>query len=55
MDCNCKECPYRITLAIMFDIHIWKDDCDKYETDYCKEQKSSNGDDYGKECSLQKM
>ena len=55
MDCNCKECPYRITLAIMFDIHIWKEDCDKYETDYCKEQKSSNGDDYGKDCKQLKQ
>ena len=35
VDCRCKECPYRIALAIMFDIHIWKEDCDRYETDYC--------------------
>ena len=32
---NCKDCPYRITLARMFDIHIWKEDCDKYGTDKC--------------------
>lgn len=35
VDCRCKECPYRIALAIMFDIHVWKEDCDRYETDYC--------------------
>lgn len=36
MDCNCRECPYRIYLARVFDIHVWLDYCDKYETDYCK-------------------
>ena len=35
VDCRCKECPYRIALAIMFDIHVWKEDCDRYETGYC--------------------
>ena len=35
LDCKCKECLYRIALAIMFDIHIWKEDCDRYETDHC--------------------
>ena len=39
MDGNCAECPYRIILARVFDIHVWLADCDKYETDYCKEQK----------------
>ena len=35
LDCKCKECQYRIALATMFDIHVWKEDCDRYETDYC--------------------
>ena len=35
LDCKCKGCLYRIALAIMFDIHVWKEDCDRYETDYC--------------------
>ena len=41
VDCNCKDCLYRITLAKMFDIHIWKEDCDKYGTEYCKNQKNA--------------
>ena len=45
VDCNCKECPYRIALAIMFDIHIWKEDCDRYETDYCGDGKRKEGAD----------
>ena len=32
---NCKECPYRLALARMFDVHVWKEDCDKYQTEYC--------------------
>ena len=43
MDCNCKECPYRILLAKKFDIHVWKEDCDRYETDCCEKQKSQKG------------
>lgn len=43
VDCNCKECPYRISLDKKFDIHVWKEDCDRYETDYCKKQKSQKG------------
>ena len=34
-NCNCKTCPYRISLARMFDVHVWKEDCDRYETEYC--------------------
>lgn len=45
MDCNCKECLYRIALAIMFDIHILKEDCDRYETDYCGDGERKEGDD----------
>jgi hypothetical protein len=33
---DCKNCRYRIHLARAFDVHIWKEDCDKYETDICK-------------------
>lgn len=43
MDCNCKECPYMTLLAKKFDIHVWKEDCDRYETDYCKKQKLQKG------------
>ena len=38
LDCNCKKCKYRIVLATAFDIHIWKEDCDKYGTEYCLKQ-----------------
>lgn len=43
VDCNCKECPYRILLSKKFDIHVWKEDCDRYETDYCNKQKLPKG------------
>ena len=43
MDCNCKWCTYRILLAKRFDIHVWKEDCDRYETDYCKKHKPKEG------------
>ena len=33
---NCKKCRYRIHLANLCDIHIWKEDCDKYGTDLCE-------------------
>ena len=33
---NCKNCSYRIVLAIMFDIHIDHLDCEKYGTEECK-------------------
>ena len=33
---NCKKCRYRIHLAILCDIHVWEEDCDKYGTDICK-------------------
>ncbi len=45
MDCNCKDCPYRIALAKCFDIHIWKEDCDRYKTDYCGDGERKEGDD----------
>ena len=38
VDCSCKECPYHIAVARIFDVHIWKEDCDKYGTEYCKKQ-----------------
>ena len=44
MDCECKECPYRIALAAMFDIHVWKEDCDRYGTEYCKKQMPPKGE-----------
>ena len=43
MGCNCKERPYRILLAKKFNIHVWKEDRDRYEIDYCKKQKSQKG------------
>ena len=36
MDCNCKDCPYRKATASLFDVHIWKEDCDRYGTEFCK-------------------
>ena len=45
MDCECKECPYRIALAAMFDIHVWREDCDRYETDYCGDVELKEGID----------
>jgi hypothetical protein len=47
MDCNCKECPYRIATAFLFDIHIWKEDCDRYGTEYCKKQIPPKENDNG--------
>ena len=44
VDCNCKDCPYRKEIAFLFDIHIWKEDCDKYETEYCKKQTPPKGE-----------
>ena len=45
LDCKCKECQYRIALATMFDIHVWKEDCDRYETDYCGNVELKEGTD----------
>ena len=36
---NCKDCPYRKQLARIFDVHIWKEDCDRFGTEYCENQK----------------
>lgn len=33
---DCQNCRYRKHLARAFDIHVWKEDCDKYGTDICK-------------------
>lgn len=32
---DCKNCPYRKLLAREFDIHVWAEDCDRYETERC--------------------
>lgn len=32
---DCQKCGYRIMLAKIADIHVWKEDCDKYGTDLC--------------------
>lgn len=34
---NCKNCGYRILLAKIADIHVWKEDCDLYGTERCKQ------------------
>lgn len=39
---NCEKCRYRIHLAKIADIHVWKEDCDKYGTDIC--EKMNNPD-----------
>lgn len=48
MNCNCKNCPYRVSLARIFDVHVWGEDCDKYKTEYCidmnTETESSKGE-----------
>ena len=33
---DCKNCGYRILLAKIADIHVWKEDCDKYGTEICE-------------------
>ena len=38
---NCSKCRYRIYLAKIADIHVWKEDCDKYGTDLCKTMNES--------------
>lgn len=34
---DCKKCSYRILLAKIADIQVWKEDCDLYGTDRCKQ------------------
>lgn len=33
---DCQNCRYRLHLARMCDIHVWKEDCDKYGTELCE-------------------
>ena len=35
---NCKNCPYRLALIRIADIHIGADDCDKYGTEFCRNE-----------------
>lgn len=34
---NCKQCPFRAALAVIFDVHVWGEDCPAVEDDFCKE------------------
>jgi hypothetical protein len=44
MDCNCKECPYRIALIKYFDIHVWKEDCERCGTELCEKKIPQEGE-----------
>lgn len=33
---NCKDCYYRRLLATEEDCHVWGEDCDHYQDDFCE-------------------
>lgn len=37
LETNCKYCRYRYWLAKSVDVHVWGEDCNKYQSDLCRE------------------
>ena len=42
MNPDCKNCDYRKHLARLCDCHVWGEDCDKLDTDFCEKMQSKS-------------